>query len=278
MNGPALDDARYDTLAACIRSYGSAVVAYSGGVDSTLVAVVAHRELGARALAVTGISASLSGSEREQAKRLAQDLELPHRCVDTDELARPGYRANAGDRCFHCKSELFEQLRTLAQREGFAHVLSGDNLDDVQPGGHRPGMRAAEAWSVQKPLIESGLGKEDVRALAKLLNIPNHAKVASPCLASRVPHGVAVDREVLAKIERAEAAVRGLGFSQFRVRHHGDVARLELGGTELERALAERTALVRGVKAAGYQWVTLDLAGFRSGSLNVVLRGETIQS
>ena len=278
MSASATADPRYHRLSECIRGYGSAVVAYSGGVDSTLVAVVAHRELGARALAVTGISASLSGSERIHAMDLAKNLALSHRCMDTDELSRPGYRANAGDRCFHCKSELFERLRSLAEREGFAHVLSGDNLDDVRPGGHRPGMRAAAAWSVQKPLIEAGLGKEDVRALAKMLDIPNHAKVASPCLASRVPHGVAVDREVLAKIERAEAAVRTLGFTQFRVRHHGDIARIELGGAELERAIVERAALVRGVKAAGYEWVTLDLAGFRSGSLNVVLKGETIQS
>jgi uncharacterized protein len=139
-------------------------------------------------------------------------------------------------------------------------------------------MRAAAAWSVQKPLIESELGKEDVRALAKMLDIPNHAKIASPCLASRVPHGIAVDREVLAKIESAEAAVRDLGFVQFRVRHHGDIARLELGNVEFERAIAERSALVRGIKAAGYQWVTLDLGGFRSGSLNVVLQGEKIRS
>lgn len=278
MNPSVTADPRYNRLSECIRAYGSVVVAYSGGVDSTLVAVVAHRELGDRALAVTGISASLSGSERTQAMRLAEGLALPHRCVDTHELSRPEYRANAGDRCFHCKSELFERLRSLAEHEGYAHVLSGDNLDDVKPGGHRPGMRAAAAWSVQKPLIESELGKEDVRALAKMLDIPNHAKIASPCLASRVPHGIAVDREVLAKIESAEAAVRDLGFVQFRVRHHGDIARLELGNVEFERAIAERSALVRGIKAAGYQWVTLDLGGFRSGSLNVVLQGEKIRS
>ncbi|MGB1701137.1 MAG: ATP-dependent sacrificial sulfur transferase LarE, partial [Nannocystaceae bacterium] len=212
-----------------------------------------------------------------QATELARQLDLAHRCVETHEMARPEYRANAGDRCFHCKSELFERLRSLAEHEGYAHVLSGDNLDDVSPGTHRPGMRAAAAWSVQKPLIEAELGKEDVRALAEMLEIPNHAKVASPCLASRVPHGIAVDRQVLAKIERAESVVRALGFTQFRVRHHGDIARLELAGAELERALSQRAALVRGIKAAGYQWVTLDLSGFRSGSLNVVLQGERLR-
>lgn len=271
-------DPRYQRLAAEIRGYGAVVVAFSGGIDSTLVAVVAQRELGDRALAVTGVSPSLSAAEREQAGRLAATLELRHRCVDTHELRRAGYRANAGDRCFHCKSELFERLVALAEREGFHKVLSGDNRDDVVPGSHRPGMRAAESLGVASPLVTSGLGKDDVRALARALELPNHAKVASPCLASRVPHGVEVDRDVLARIEAAEAAVRSLGFEEFRVRHHGDVARLELRAADLERAVACRSELVRGVKAAGYRWVTMDLGGFRSGSLNVVLQGERLRT
>ena len=271
MNTAPLADARYERLAAVIRDVGSAVTAYSGGVDSTLVAVVASRELGARALAVTGISSSLSTAEGEAAHRVAESLGLIHRTVETHELEVAGYRANAGDRCFFCKSELFGHLRRLADVEGFEAVLSGDNLDDVTPGSHRPGMRAASEWAVRSPLIEAGLGKADIRELAALLGLPNHAKVASPCLASRVPHGTPVDRETLARIERAEAAVRVLGFREFRVRHHGDIARIEVPADDFQRAVQHRDALVHGVRRAGYRWVTLDLAGFRSGSLNVVL-------
>lgn len=278
---PAMDvetQRSYERLAGEIRGYGSAVVAFSGGVDSTLVAVVARRELGDRALAVTGISPSLSASERDAASALASELALRHRCVDTHELKRAGYRANLGDRCFHCKSELFERLQALAVDEGFAHVLSGDNADDVTPGSHRPGMRAAAEHQVVAPLIEVGFGKADVRRLAEALGLRNHAKVASPCLASRVPHGIGVDRDILARVESAEEVVRALGFEEFRVRHHGDVARLELRASDLERAVEVRAALVRGVKRAGYRWVTLDLGGFRSGSLNVVLQDGKLRS
>ena len=272
MTPQTLPDEALARLEAVIRSYGPTLTAFSGGVDSTLVAVVAARVHGERALAVTGVSASLASSERELASQLAAELGLRHRLIDTHELARPGYRQNAGDRCYHCKTELFERLRELAAAEGFAAIASGDNLDDL--GDHRPGLRAATEHEVRKPLIEAQLGKAMIRAIAAQLGLPNHQKPAAPCLASRVPAGTRVSPELLAQIEAAEAGVRALGFAEFRVRHHGELARIELPIAELTRALERRVELLAAVKRAGYLFVALDLAGFKSGSLNVLQPAE----
>jgi len=181
-------------------------------------------------------------------------------------MTREAYRANAGDRCYHCKSELFDRLRALAEAEGFAVVTTGDNLDDL--GGHRPGMQAAAERGVRHPLVEAELGKAEIRALARHLDLPNHDRPASPCLASRVPDGTRVSPEVLARIEAAEAGIRALGFPVFRVRHHDEVARVEVAAEDLERAFRRREEILEACRRAGYRWAALDLGGYRSGSLS----------
>ncbi len=258
--------AQYDALKSFIGGFDSAVVAYSGGVDSSLVAYVAAQTLGAKALAVTSGSASLKRSDLDLSQTLAEQWGMAHRVIVTDELDNPNYRANPVNRCFFCKSSLYDQLDGIARAEGFQVVFNGTNVDDL--GDHRPGLVAASEHGVRAPLAETGLRKADVRALATALGLDNAAKPQSACLSSRVPYGTAIDAGLLLQIERAESALLALGFSQFRVRHHGEVARLEVMPDEFEAALAKRDVLVERVKACGYRFVALDLAGFKSGSLN----------
>lgn len=262
----ARTQARHAELKAFIGGFGSAVVAWSGGVDSSLVAFVAAQTLGKRALAVTSGSASLKRSDLELSRALAERWGIAHRVIVTDELSDPNYRANPINRCFYCKTSLYDQLDAIAAKEGFAVVLNGTNADDL--GEHRPGLAAAKDHGVRAPLAETGLRKADVRALAAALGLENAQKPQSACLSSRVPYGTAIDEGLLQQVERAESALLALGFSQFRVRHHGDVARLELVAGEFETALARSEAIVTRIKACGYRFVALDLAGFRSGALN----------
>lgn len=247
-----------------IRGYGSVLVAYSGGVDSALVAVVAHQELGSRSLACIGVSPSYPRREREAAVELAKKMGIACRLVDTREGTDPQYAANSGDRCYFCKSELYRRLTTIAATEGFSVVADGVHTDDV--ADHQHGMRAGREASVRSPLREAGLGKTAVRAAAKHLYLPVWDKPAMPCLSSRVPQGVPITADLLRQIEAAEDAVAALGFIEFRVRHHGEVARLELPPEEFPRALDHREELLSGIRAAGYRFVTLDLAGLKSGS------------
>jgi uncharacterized protein len=252
-----------------VRGHASVVVAFSGGVDSSLVAAVAARALGSRALAVTAVSPAVASGELEGARRVAGAVGIAHETIATDELARAGYRRNGPDRCYFCKTELYDALAELAQRRGYAVVLSGANADDA--GDWRPGLRAAAEHGVRHPLLEAGAGKAAVRALARRLGVPSADKPASPCLASRIPYGTAVDPEILALIDRAERAVRALGFPVLRVRHHGPLGRLEIAEEDLERALAREGELTAAIRAAGYRRAVIDRRPFRSGRLNAVL-------
>ena len=254
-----------------IAALDSGVVAFSGGVDSSLVVALAARALGDRALAVTAVSPALAAGELAGASAVAAAAWIRHETVTTDELAREGYRRNDPDRCYHCKSELYETLAALASRRGYAALLSGANADDT--GDWRPGLRAAAEHAVVHPLLEAGVGKAQVRALAERLRLPSAHKLASPCLASRVPYGTPVDPSTLDRIDRAERAARALGYRELRVRHHGDLGRLELGAPELERALepGESTALEAAIRSAGYERAEIDREPFRSGRLNDAL-------
>jgi uncharacterized protein len=259
---------RVEELEQRIRPFGSCVVAFSGGVDSSLVAALAVRAVGTRALAVTAVSPALATGELDGARDVARAIGIQHEVVTTAELEREGYRRNDRDRCYHCKTELYDRLSALAARRGYAAVLSGANADDV--GDWRPGLRAAEEHRVVHPLLEAGVSKDEVRTVARELGVPSAEKPASPCLASRIPYGTAVEPETLAQIDRAELAVKALGYSVLRVRHYGERGRVELGAAELPRALTAegRAAVVAAVRSAGYSIVEIAEEPFRSGSLN----------
>jgi uncharacterized protein len=267
--GQAIDDltAKEQALERVLSSLGTVIVAYSGGVDSAYLACVAHRRLGNRAWAVTAESASYPEHHRALAVRVAEAFGLQHEVVRTGELEQPEYRANPTNRCYFCKRELYTHLSRLAAGRG-ALVIDGNNADDR--GDYRPGRQAAREFGVRSPLDEVNLAKDEIRELSRRAGLPTWDEPASACLSSRVPYHTEVTGEKLRTIERAEQALRRLGFRVCRVRHHDELARVEIGRDELTRALVPgmTAAIVREVKAAGYQYVTLDPQGYRTGSLN----------
>ena len=253
-----------------IAEMGSVVTAFSGGVDSSLVAVAAHRTLGSQALAVTAVSPALAARELAEATALAEQWGLAHRTINTNEMAREGYTANSAQRCYFCKTELYSHLTSLADQEGYLWVVNGANTDDQ--GDYRPGMQAASEHRVRSPLIEAGLGKPEVRKLAHALDLKVWDKPAQPCLSSRIPYGTPVTVESLSRIEQAEEFLRSLGLQDFRARHHDRICRVEVAEDEMETVFLRRNEIVAALKKIGYLWVALDLAGFRSGSLNDQLK------
>ncbi len=264
--------AKRDRLLTLVAGYESCAVAFSGGIDSTLVAKAAQLALGHRAVAVTGASASLAEGELDEARELAALIGIRHEVLATGELSNPDYVRNAPDRCYHCKDELYTELAGLAERLGARVIANGANLDDV--GDFRPGMNAAAEHRVASPLIECGFRKADVRALAAEWQLPTWDKPAAPCLSSRVAYGEPVTPERLAMIDQAERYLRGLGLRTLRVRYHkNDMARLEVPADAIARLCetSTRAAIVERLKAIGFKYVTLDLEGFRSGSLNVLV-------
>ncbi len=273
---PAVDSAqalgKQENLFAALRRLDSVLVAFSGGADSAYLAWAAQQALGERALAITALSASFSRHDREQAEAFIGATGLRHEFIETRELSNPLYAANNADRCYHCKDELFDQMDALARTREFAAIAYGINADDTRD--FRPGHRAAHEHHVLAPLLDTELYKAEIRFLSRRAGLTTWNRPASACLSSRVPYGTAVTPELLEKIDRAEAVLRALEFRQFRVRAHGELARIEIAPEELARGFEPEISrkISEGVKSAGFSFVTLDLEGYRQGSLNSLLK------
>src|ERR1044072_7005232 len=264
--------AKEERLREIFRELESVIVAYSGGVDSSYVAYVANAELGPRAVCITGQSASLPGFQRAEIDRVVEKFGFQHEVIQTDELENPSYSANNPDRCFFCKDEVYTKLESVASSRGIQTIVDGSTVDDL--GDYRPGRRAAMQHAVRSPLIEAGLSKSEIRELSRNATLPTWDKPASPCLSSRIAYGTTVTIERLSKVDRGEEILREFGFREFRVRHHDQLVRLEIAQSEMDRVMRKEVfeKLAARFRELGFKYVTLDLEGFRSGSMNEVLK------
>ncbi len=270
-NAAATNDEMLKSLEAWIGQFPSILVAYSGGVDSALLMAAAHRAIGTKALACIGASPSYPERELASAMKVAADLGAKVRVVRTEEHLDPNYAANPANRCYFCKSELYTRLKKIADAENFAVIIDGNNASDAA-ANDRPGWLAGRERGIRSPLAELGIAKDQVRELAKSLGLPVWNKPAMPCTSSRVPHGTPIVPAMLKQIEAAESVLLALGFSQLRVRHHGDIARIELLPEDFPRASEMHVEITERIKACGYKFVALDLAGFKSGSLHAATK------
>jgi uncharacterized protein len=268
--------AKLERLHSLLHAHGSACIGYSGGVDSTFLAVTALRTLGAdRMLAVTGLSAAVPEVQRAMARRCAHEFGIPHLEIETDELADPDYAANPSNRCYFCKTELWTRLTAIARTRGLAVVMDGANADDAHD--YRPGARAAREHEVRSPLLETGLTKAEIRTLSRALDLPTWDQPAAPCLSSRVQYGIAINPQRLRQVEEAESRLRGLGFREFRVRHHGNAARVEVRPDERVRALLLAQPIAAALRSLGFDHALLDVEGYRRGALNEALPLVTLE-
>ncbi len=265
-------EAKQDRLFSILRGLGSAIVAYSGGTDSAYLAWAAHRVLGANAIAITADSASIPESHKRDAEAFVHQFGIPHERIETHEFENPDYLKNDQNRCFHCKDELFSCLEEVGRNRGIAHIIYGVNQDDL--GDYRPGQNAAKIHEVKAPLVEAGLTKAEIRELSRMAGLPTWDRPASACLSSRIPYGTPVTIQNVKTVEKGEEEIRALGFRQFRVRFHEELVRIEIARDELARALTPEmaAAFTEIFKKLGFKYVTLDLEGYRQGSLNEVLK------